>query len=150
MVYNQARETESYNFYIFPVLDRISYGITSEFAAAWADPSAHSQLCRGQCLFPISASDQPWYFIYITEYAPFDPPTAIPTITVGLIYLVIIAYFSFTFFIPTHMKHILPNPAAPYLPLKFIQLNVYHWCSTIAAYFFLALSYSLDGLAFRI
>ncbi|PMD22313.1 hypothetical protein NA56DRAFT_670398 [Hyaloscypha hepaticicola] len=58
---------------------------------------------------------------------PFYPPVAIPAIMIGLIYLIIISFFSFPFYLPIHMKFIqrqcplgpaqhteLANPATAY------------------------------------
>lgn len=150
MIYNQARDIESYNFYIIPVLDRMALQITTTFAAYWA----HRVLSNTSLSAPTySRSPQavaPGISFTMINLRPFDPPGAIPTITIGLIYLIIIAFFSFTFFIPTHMKFIVPNSASPHPPLKFPQLIIYRWCATITAYFFLSLSYSLVSLAFQI
>jgi len=150
IVYNQARDIESYNFYIVPVLDRLALAIQATFGPYWAlsvfgnsdyDVAIYSQAPQAV---------NPGISFTFLNLRPFDPPSAIPTITIGLIYLIIIAFFSFTFFIPTHMKFVLPNPLSPHPPLKFYQLVIYRWLATIIAYFFLSLSYSLVSLAFQI
>jgi hypothetical protein len=48
----------------------------------------------------------------------FFPPVATPAITIGLIYLIIIAFFSFTSYLPHHMKFI---SCHGHRPLKFPQ-----------------------------
>jgi len=78
---------------------------------------------------------------------PFFPYTTIPAITVGLIYLIIIAFFSFSFYLPIHMKYLKPEG---HPPLKFYQLIIWRWSATISAYFLLSLAYSLISLAFQI
>lgn len=78
---------------------------------------------------------------------PFQPPVETPAITIGLIYLIIIAFFSFSFYLPHHMKFI-SSPGHP--PLNFVQFIVWRWLATILAYFFLSLAYSLISLAFMI
>lgn len=77
---------------------------------------------------------------------PFSPAVITPTVTVGLIYLIIMAFFSFGFFMPIHMKFMSPV----HRTLKFYQLIIWRWCSTIMAYFFISLSYSLVSLSFQI
>ena len=48
------------------------------------------------------------------------------------------------------MKFILPSKSSPHPPLKFAHLVIWRYCSTIIAYFFLSLAYSLVSLAFQI
>lgn len=150
MVYNQARDIESYNFYIVPVLRRVIYEVTTTFATHWARQVFADTTLNSSIYTQSPQAISPAIGFTTLNLRPFDPPSAIPTITIGLIYLIIIAFFSFTFFIPTHMKFILPNPLSPHPPLKFPQLIIYRWCATITAYFFLAMAYSLVSLAFQI
>lgn len=51
---------------------------------------------------------------------PFSPPVAIPAMTIGLIYLIIISFFTFAFFLTIHMKFMDTSSGHP--PLKFWQL----------------------------
>lgn len=37
------------------------------------------------------------------DLRPFQPPTATPTVSIGLIYLVMMAFFTFSFFLHIHM-----------------------------------------------
>ncbi|MBA7489573.1 hypothetical protein ES702_00107 [subsurface metagenome] len=150
MVYNQARDIESYNFYIVPVLRRIIYDATTTFATDWAQQVLANTTLNSTIYSQAPQAVSPGIAFTTLNLRPFDPPTAIPTITIGLIYLIIIAFFAFSFFISTHMKFVLPNPLAPHPPLKFPQLILYRWCATMTAYFFLAMSYSLVSLAFQI
>ena len=150
MVYNQARDIESYNFYIVPVLGRLALQIQATFGPQWALQVFNNASLDVATYSQAPQAVSPGISFTLLNLRPFDPPSAIPTITIGLIYLIIIAFFSFTFFIPTHMKFILPNPMSPHPPLKFYQLIIYRWLATITAYFFLSLSYSLVSLAFQI
>lgn len=150
IVYNQARDIESYNFYVIPVLDRVTYQITTTFGRSWTQQVLNNASYDARVYARAPQALSPGIAFTSINLRPFDPPTAIPTVTIGLIYLIIIAFFSFTFFIPTHMKFVLPNPLSPHPPLRFRQLIVYRWCATIVAYFFLSLSYSLVSLAFQI
>jgi hypothetical protein len=106
---------------------------------------------------------------------PFYPYTGIPAVSIGLICmcplpssfflakenynlcvskltlfkidLIIISFFSFSFYMPIHMQYITPG-AHP--PLKFPQLILWRWCATISAYFMLSLAYSFVSMAFQI
>jgi len=64
-----------------------------------------------------------------------------------LIYLIIISFFSFSFYLPIHLKYLKPEG---HPPLKFWQLILWRWIATISAYFMLSLAYSLLSLAFGI
>ncbi|KAK5071113.1 hypothetical protein LTS08_000252 [Lithohypha guttulata] len=150
IVYIQARDVESYNFHIVPVLDSLALAITTNFGSYWARTVFANSSLDVATYSRAPQAVSPGISFTMLNLRPFDPPAAIPTITIGLIYLIIIAFFSFTFFIPTHMKFVLPNPAAPHPPLKFVQLIIYRWCATMVAYFFLSLAYSLVSLAFLI
>lgn len=150
IVYNQARDIESYNFYVIPVLDRVAYQITTTFGRNWTQTVLNNAGYNASVYARVPQALSPGIAFTSINLRPFDPPTAIPTVTIGLIYLIIIAFFSFTFFIPTHMKFVQPNPLSPHPPLKFSQLIIYRWCATIVAYLFLSLSYSLVSLAFQI
>ncbi|KAF1972187.1 hypothetical protein BU23DRAFT_569400 [Bimuria novae-zelandiae CBS 107.79] len=78
---------------------------------------------------------------------PFFPYTGIPAVSIGLIYLIIISFFSFSFYLPIHMQYI--NLKA-HPPLKFYQLIIWRWCATMSAYIFLSLAYSFVSIAFQI
>lgn len=41
------------------------------------------------------------------DLRPFEPSTAIPAVTIGLIYLIMVAFFSFSFLLPIHNVRIL-------------------------------------------
>jgi hypothetical protein len=81
------------------------------------------------------------------DLRPFGPDVIIPAMSVGLIYLIVIAFFSFAFFLPIHMKYLSP---LGHPPLHFYQLVIWRWFATVAAYFLLSLCYSLVSLAFQI
>ena len=83
----------------------------------------------------------------IFNLRPFLPAIATPAVSIGLIYLIITAFFSFTFYMPHHMT-LIKAPGEP--TLKYWQLVLWRWCATVSAYFFLSLSYSLISLAFQI
>jgi hypothetical protein len=148
IVYNQARDIESYNQYISPALIDLGTTITSIFGRDWtaavlANTSLTNYVDTPQALSPAIGFS-------IFNLRPFDPPVAIPAVSIGLIYLIIIAFFSFGFFLPTHMLFVTPNSASPHPPLKFAQLVIYRYCATVIAYFLLSFCYSLVSLVFLI
>lgn len=78
---------------------------------------------------------------------PLYPYTGIPAVSIGLIYLIILSFFSFSFYLPIHMQYLSPKG---HPPLKLPQLILWRWCATIAAYIFLSLAYSFVSLAFQV
>ena len=47
--------------------------------------------------------------VTIYDLRPFGPPIATPAVSIGLIYLIVISFFSFTFFLPIHMSKFPPR-----------------------------------------
>jgi hypothetical protein len=61
--------------------------------------------------------------------------------------LIIVSFFSFSFYLPIHFKYLKPEG---HPPLRFWQLILWRWTATMSAYFFLSLAYSLISLAFQL
>lgn len=120
LVYNSGRDVQTYNSYIIPVLNRLALDVSSNVSFTYYD------------------------------LRTFSPPSALPTITIGLIYLTITSFYSYAFFIHNHMKLVLPDIENPHPPLKFSHWVVYRWTATFISYFALAGTYSLVSLAFQI
>ena len=148
IVYNQARDIESYNQYISPVLIRLASDITASFGHQWTASVLANDTIRNYTLSPQALSPAIGFSIF--NLRPFDPPVAIPAVSIGLIYLIIIAFFSFGFFLPTHMLFVVPNPKSPHPPLKFVQLIIYRYLATVTAYLCLSFFYSMVSLVFLI
>ncbi|KAF2647321.1 hypothetical protein K491DRAFT_709249 [Lophiostoma macrostomum CBS 122681] len=64
---------------------------------------------------------------------------------IGLLYLIILSFFSFTFFLPIHMKYLTPKG---HPPLHFYQLVIWRYVATVSSYFILSLFYSFVSLSF--
>ena len=148
-IYVEARDETTIDSYIVPQLEALPTEIVSRVGQMWtpialrnaSDPTALSKINKApQALNPAVAFST-------FNLRPFTPPVATPAITVGLIYLIIISFFSFAFYLPIHLKFVQPNG---HPPLFFWQLIVWRWTMTIIAYFFLSLFYSLISLAFQI
>lgn len=149
IIYNQARDIESYNQYISPVLLRLASDVTASFGCQWAalvlNNSTYVQTTYSSS--PQALSPAIGFSIY--NLRPFDPPVAVPAVSIGLIYLIIIAFFSFSFFIPTHMLFVTSAPRTGVI-LKFRQLVAWRYIATITTYFLLSLCYSFVSLFFLI
>lgn len=149
LVYVEARDETTYLNYIMPLLDQFMTEATSTIGQRWAStalqnastPSALANLrAAPQALSPAIGFSQ-------FNLRPFYPYVATPAVSIGLIYLIIISFFSFSFYLPIHLKYLKPEG---HPPLKFWQLICWRWLATIAAYIFLSLAYSLISLAFQI
>ncbi|KAJ5216716.1 uncharacterized protein N7469_011581 [Penicillium citrinum] len=81
------------------------------------------------------------------DLRPFYPAVIAPAVTIGLIYLIIIAFFNFPFLMGIHAQFMKPDN---HPPLKVPHWIIWRILSAIAAYFFLSLFYSLVSLSFEI
>jgi Protein of unknown function (DUF3533) len=150
VVYVEARDENTLDNYVVPQLQQFQTQVTTSFGRMWANQVLSRASTDPSILTNIQSAPQaisPAIGFSIFNLRPFFPPTATPAITIGLIYLIIIAFFSFSFYLPIHMKYIEPQG---HRPLKFYQLIIWRWLATVTAYLFLSLSYSLISLAFQI
>jgi hypothetical protein len=150
VVYVEARDEQTLDNYIVPQLQQFQTQVTSSFGRMWAGQVLLRASTDASVLTNIQAAPQavsPAIGFSTFNLRPFFPPTATPAITIGLIYLIIIAFFSYTFYLPIHMKFIQPQG---HRPLHFYQLILWRWLATITAYLFLSLFYSFISLAFQI
>ncbi|KAF9890030.1 hypothetical protein FE257_006710 [Aspergillus nanangensis] len=141
-----ARDQTTYSTYIEPALNTFEREVLGYFGPRWveqlAEQNTSSQLLQTnarQAINPAIGFDR-------LDLRPFSPAVAIPAVTVGLIYLIILAFFIFPFLMPVHMQLLKGN----HPPLKTSHWVVWRITSNLAAYFFLAFSYSLVSLAFQI
>lgn len=81
----------------------------------------------------------------VYDLPPFGPPTATLAASIGLIYLIIISFFSFTFFLPINIKYLSPKG---HPSLRFHQLILWRYTAIVASYFLLSRIYSFVSLAF--
>lgn len=143
VIYNTARDQTVASSYIVPSLTALQKRIVSTFGASWI-------LHLRDDLQNLPIADAPRALspgIEFTTYdlRPFGPPIATPAVSIGLIYLIIISFFSFTFFLPIHMKYLSPKG---HPPLLFRHLIAWRYIATVMSYFFLSLVYSFVSLAF--
>ncbi|TGO33347.1 hypothetical protein BHYA_0251g00140 [Botrytis hyacinthi] len=150
IVYVQARDETTYANYVTPQLLQFQSSVTAMFGQQWAAQVADQAAANPAILTNIRNSPQaisPAIGFSTFNLRPFTPPVATPAVSIGLIYLIIISFFSFSFYLPVHTKYITPQG---HRPLHFYQMVIWRWLATVVAYFFLSLFYSLLSLAFQI
>ena len=147
IIYNQARDQDTYANYIIPVLDQLQVQIQSTFGSQWITRVLTNPNLTPSTYATCPQALNPAISFSIYNLRPFSPPTATPAVSIGLIYLIIIAFFSFSFFLPIHTKYITPEG---HPPMHFYQLIIWRYLATIIAYLFMSLAYSLVSLAFLI
>ena len=146
-IWVKARDQDTYSNYVLPQLMALQTEVLSMFGQMWTGtvlkntsiPITNLQAAP-QALSPAIGFSQ-------FDLRPFGPSVVTPAVTIGLIYLIIIAFFSFTFFLPIYMKFVTPQG---HPPLKFWQFIATRWVGTVSAYFFMSLCYSFISLAFQI
>ncbi|KAH9885930.1 MNNG and nitrosoguanidine resistance protein [Xylariomycetidae sp. FL2044] len=142
-----ARQESTVYNYVLPQLEAFGRQFAAAFGPRWsASVMADASLDR-DALARAPAAVNPGVAPLQIDLRPFGPPVATPAVTIGLIYLIIVAFFSFSFFLPIHSKYITPNG---HPPLHYWQLIIWRWLATITSYFFISLAYSLVSLAFQI
>ena len=150
IIYVQARDETTYANYITPQLLQFQSSVTAMFGQQWAAQVGDQAATNPAILTNIRNNPQtisPAIGFSTFNLRPFTPPVATPAVSIGLIYLIIISFFSFSFYLPVHTKYITPQG---HRPLHFYQMVIWRWLATITAYFFLSLFYSLLSLAFQI
>ena len=150
IVYVQAREENTHASYVTPQLAALQTQLASMLGEKWVAPTlANASIPRANLQrAPQALSPAVSFSMY--NLRPFTPPVAVPAVTIGLIYLIIISFFSFSFYMPTHMKLLMPNPSQGKPPMIFPQWVLWRWSATILAYFIMSLFYSFISLAFQI
>ncbi|KKY38676.1 putative mnng and nitrosoguanidine resistance protein [Diaporthe ampelina] len=147
VVIQTARDSTTMQSNISPYLQKFTQEFGSMFGPMWGQMVMSNETISRENLARASAAVNPGVTPLLYDLRPFTPPTATPAVSIGLIYLIIMAFFSFSFFLPIHMKYIRPQG---HPPLHFWQLIIWRWLATIAAYCLISLAYSIISLAFQI
>ena len=147
IVWVEARDQDTYYDYILPSLYSLQIEIASMFGKTWTQQVLQNASIPVTNLQAAPQALSPAIGFSLFSLRPFGPPVTTPAVTIGLIYLIIIAFFSFTFFLPIYMKLITP---AGHPTIKFWQFIATRWAGTISAYLFMSLAYSMISLAFQI
>jgi hypothetical protein len=149
LIYQDARDDTNWFDFIAPMINPFMTEAQSMVGRQWAQLVLQnaSDTTTLQNMQAVPQAINPAIGFSQYNLRPFFPYTSIPAVSIGLIYLIIVSFFSFSFYLPIHMQYLNPkgHPA-----LKFYQLVIWRWCATIAAYIFLSLAYSFVSLAFQI
>jgi len=145
IIYNTARDQTTTASYIDPSLTVFQKNVISNFGREWLTHLLRSASPANLNLATAPQAITPGIEFTMYDLRPFGPAIATPAVSIGLIYLIILSFFSFTFFLPIHMKYL--NPRG-HPPLYFRHLILWRYVATVTSYFFLSLVYSLVSLAF--
>ncbi|KAK1450643.1 MNNG and nitrosoguanidine resistance protein [Colletotrichum cuscutae] len=147
VIIQTARDSTTYQSDILPYITQFTEQFTQQFGKQWGQTVMSNTSLSRDNLARASSAVNPGIAPLMIDLRPFQPATATPAVSIGLIYLIIMAFFSFSFFLPIHSKYVQPQG---HPPLHFWQLIIWRWLATIVAYFIISLSYSLISLAFQI
>ncbi|KAI5925877.1 MNNG and nitrosoguanidine resistance protein [Camillea tinctor] len=142
-----ARQETTTGNYINPQLQLLSRQFAARFGPLWAQTLMSNDSYDPDTLAQSPNAVNPGIVPTTVDLRPFAPATATPAVSIGLIYLIIVAFFSFPFFLPIHMQYI-ADPRHP--RLHFWQFVLWRYGTTVLAYFFVSLIYSLVPVAFQI
>ncbi|KAJ4370761.1 hypothetical protein N0V83_005283 [Neocucurbitaria cava] len=145
IIYNSARDQTTSSSYIVPSMTALQKYIVSTFGRAWIAHLLQNMSASDMNLGTAPQAISPGIEFTVYDLRPFGPPVATPAVSIGLIYLIIISFFSFTFFLPIHMKYVSPKG---HPPLHFHHLIIWRYVATVTSYFLLSLVYSFVSLAF--
>lgn len=146
ITFNSARDQTTASSYIVPSLTALQKRVIHDFGRAWITRLLQNNVSAADMNMDIAPQAiSPGIQFTVYDLRPFGPPVATPAVSIGLIYLIIISFFSFTFFLPIHMKYLTPKG---HPPLHFHQLIIWRYIATVASYFLLSLIYSFVSLAF--
>lgn len=146
-VWVEARNQDTYYAYILPQLNNLQTEITSMFGQMWTKMVLQNTSIPVTNLQAAPQALSPAIGFSMFSLRPFAPSVTTPAVTIGLIYLIILAFFSFTFFLPIYTKLITPEG---HPTIKFWKFIAIRWCGTVMSYFFMSLAYSFVSLAFQI
>ncbi|KAF2658744.1 hypothetical protein K491DRAFT_652304 [Lophiostoma macrostomum CBS 122681] len=149
LVFQDSRDDTNWYDFMLPLLSTFMTDAQSMVGQQWAR-MALKQASNPTTLANMQTAPQainPAIGFSEFNLRPFYPYTAIPAVSIGLIYLIIVSFFSFSFYLPIHMQYL--NPKG-HPPLKFWQLVLWRWCATLSAYVFLSLAYSFVSMAFQL
>jgi len=150
LVYIDSRDDTNWYDFIAPIMNSFQTQATSMVGQQWAktalqEASTNTTLLSNLAMVPQAISPAIGFSMF--NLRPFYPYQVIPAVSVGLIYLIILSFFSFSFYLPVYTKLIKPQG---HPPLKFWEMVIVRYIGIMCAYLFLSLAYSLVSLAFQI
>lgn len=147
VIYVSARDQTTIPAFVVPQLNSFESAIANHFGTSWAQSLLQNDSVPRSTLEMVPQALSPAIGFTTFDLRPFGPSLITPAVSIHLINLIIIAFFSFTFFLKTHMKFTVPRG---HPPLHFRHLIVWRWCATVAAYFLLSLAFSVVVLAYQV
>lgn len=147
VAYVAARDQDTIYSYVLPELNSLQTQAIAAFGKMWLGMVLQNTSIPRANLQRVPQALSPAIGFSQFNLRPFAPAVTIPAVSVGLIYLIITSFFSFSFFMPIHMRF-LSSQSHP--PLKFWQFIAWRWFTSVGAYIFMSLAYSLTSLAFQI
>ncbi|KIW62928.1 hypothetical protein PV04_09816 [Phialophora macrospora] len=147
IVVNSARDETTYGNYIDPQLFEFALDLPARFGEQWIRSVLSNGSLDAATYSRAPQALNPAVGFSFFDLRPFEPQQATPAVTIGLIYLIIIAFFSFSFFLPVYTQFLIPKG---HPPLHFWELVLVRLVMTIAAYLLMSLAYSLVSLAFLV
>lgn len=150
LIYQSSRDDTNWYDFMLPIISQFQTQATSMVGQQWAkmvlqNATTDQTLLRNMATVPQAVSPAIGFSEF--DLRPFYPYTAIPATTIGLIYLIILSFFSFAFYLPIWFRFL--NPQG-HPPLRFVEFIAVRWGGTVLAYLFLSLAYSFVSLAFQI
>ena len=166
LVYQDSRDDTNWFDFMSPILSAFQTEAQTMIGSQWTkmvlqNATTDPTLLANAAKVPQALSPAIGFSMF--NLRPFYPYQVIPTVSVGLIYLIIISFFSFSFYLPVYTKVIIRHEFVMFStnifqlikpqghpPLKFWQMVFIRYCGIQGAYFFLSLAYSWLSLAFQI
>jgi uncharacterized protein DUF3533 len=144
VIYMSARDQITYSSYILPAIVDVVNSVLHAFGSEWImDLSSN---VTSQDIFRVPQAINPGIDFTFIDLRPFGPAVASPSITVGLVYLIIFSFFSFPFFMPLYDDFI--SRDHPRLrPSHMITLRI---IATMGSYLSLSFCFSLVSVLFHI
>ena len=93
-IYVTARDQDSYYDYIMPQITQLQTQVTSKLGEMWTQQVMANESISRSNLQRVPQALSPAIGFSVFDLRPFYPYVAIPAVTIGLIYLIIIAFFS--------------------------------------------------------
>ena len=132
-IFLSARDQNTIYEYVLPQFDQLEKQFMAQFGPVWARRIASNTSITADMLAAAPAAVNPAISFLPIDLRPFSPAAATPGVSIGLIYLIIIAFFSFAFFLPIHtvsetrgIQRILSMPRYPASLTLYGVVEIHH------------------------
>jgi Protein of unknown function (DUF3533) len=145
VIYMSARDQITYSSYILPAIIDVVNSALHAFGSEWIMDLISSNV-TSQDIFRVPQAINPGIDFTFLDLRPFGPAVASPSITVGLVYLIIFSFFSFPFFMPLY-DDLISRDHPRLRPSHMITLRI---IAIMGSYLSLSLCFSLVSVLFHI